>query len=347
MSQELADRRARRTPADRRLISDHTAASLRCLSHSTRVYRDRTRHRHASPFGVPNTGDFFVSSEPSHIRFPAFGGSPLSDDDEFVYVDGDHDGARFNHELYDAYMPSMPARYPLVFGSGRPQLSGSPPPEERAEPTDLEISAVPLGRSQSFRPRSTSHTNLVRQPSIHRRDIEEASRRRRSTRSSLNVAPTDRPSNAADSSSSMDISNLLMNMEDGEASSGTTTTGRRTARRLLGAADVDGSGEGRTLPRPRPGMGGMSPLYPPPDSMGPRSHALPRLRRGGVQPPEFFVQHSPASGSDEAATSRASYMAGLMGRPPSGWLPRPDHDDLNNLPTPRSTTSEEDGETTV
>ncbi|KZT42982.1 hypothetical protein SISSUDRAFT_799752 [Sistotremastrum suecicum HHB10207 ss-3] len=342
----LADRRARRTPADRRLISDYTAGSLRCLSHSTRVYRDRTRHRHSSPFGVQNNGDFFVSSEPSHIRFPAFGGSPLSDDEEYIYVDGEYDGARLPYEMYDAH------RYPhpLVFGSGRPPLPGSPPPEERSEPTDVEVAPVPLGRSQSVRPRNS--TNLVRQPSIHRRELEEASRRRRAAnRSSLNLSQPDRPTAGGDSSSSMDISNLLMNMEDGDAntsSSGTAST-RRTARRLLSAADVEGNSDTRnSSSRPsalfRSTIGAITPLYP--DSAGSRpSHVLPRLRRGGVQPPEFFVHHST---SDDAAT-RASYMAGLLGRPPSGWLPRPENDDLNNLqvPTPRSSTSEEDGETTV
>ncbi|KAJ8506887.1 hypothetical protein ONZ45_g10663 [Pleurotus djamor] len=92
---ELADRHSRPTSADRRLISDKTAKSLRQLGTCPRPYRDSTAGvRHQGRRNVHLTG--YLASLPDEIDLD-------DDEEEFenMYIGG-MEGSRINSELFDA-----------------------------------------------------------------------------------------------------------------------------------------------------------------------------------------------------------------------------------------------------
>lgn len=172
VTQEVAERRYRNHAADRGLIGDRTARSLRKLSSPASVYRDRAAGR--GP-GVRRGVDLaeYLSQPPDELDVD-------EDEDElgpygsFVPV---MEGSRFNTDLYDAYRSqhswsNSSTPYFLSFPHVSPPISSAPPPDaasDRILPPLVDASppartsAWPLSSSSGF-----LHSTLSRQPSIRR-----------------------------------------------------------------------------------------------------------------------------------------------------------------------------------
>ncbi|KAJ7098780.1 hypothetical protein B0H15DRAFT_878651, partial [Mycena belliarum] len=185
--QELAERRLRSSPGDRRLIADRTAKSLRLLATPIRIYNERgTAHRRT---GLPE----YLAPPPDEMDMD-------DDDDEFeTMLDRATmpvEGVRVNSELYDAYAPpiwtagttgtarrSLPAASPPT-----PALSESPPPPGLSPPPN------PRSNIWSLPPAASGSLSLNRQPSIRRParsrtvDFNEFTSRRRSSTRDLRAA---------------------------------------------------------------------------------------------------------------------------------------------------------------
>jgi hypothetical protein len=115
---EMAERRTRTNPIDRRLIADRTAKNLRLLATPLRVYRERPS-RIFSTRRTVNLSDY-LSAPPNEMDVE-------DDDDDFDPVlDSYPEGARLNQDLYDAY----------GFWSRR-MVSNSPSPPAEENPTTI------------------------------------------------------------------------------------------------------------------------------------------------------------------------------------------------------------------
>jgi hypothetical protein len=95
----MAERRTRPTSADRRLIADRSAKSLRLLATPLRIYRDRSGGNGAPARRSVNLTEYLTS--------PSYEMDVEEDDDEFENVLGSAasavEGARVNTEMYDAF----------------------------------------------------------------------------------------------------------------------------------------------------------------------------------------------------------------------------------------------------
>lgn len=90
-AQEVADRRDRRNPNDRRLISERTAKSLRTQAAPLHIYRGRSNVSRAAQSRLLSISDL----------------DDLSASDEDLDTMTQVEGARVNSELYNALMPTM------------------------------------------------------------------------------------------------------------------------------------------------------------------------------------------------------------------------------------------------
>jgi len=91
---ELAERRVRHNPYSKHLISSQTASGLRSLAAQARVYLDRDRY--VRPAGSGQFFSEFLSGTPDENAFD-------EDDDGLTVLEGVGPGeARINHELYEA-----------------------------------------------------------------------------------------------------------------------------------------------------------------------------------------------------------------------------------------------------
>jgi len=303
---EVAERRYRNHAADRGLIGDRTARSLRKLSSPASIYRERAPGR--GP-GVRRGVDLaeYLSQPPDELDVD-------EDDDElgsygsFVPV---MEGSRHNTELYDAYRSqhswsNSSAPYFLSFPHASPPVSSAPPPDaanDRILPPLVDASpptrptAWPLSSSSGF-----LHSTLSRQPSIRRpgrnrvSDFSEFTAARRNSTRQL----------AHDEDNNARSEPLVVNTADQPPMS---SLGPRSssaqARRFFPF--------GRTrrfeiIPTPRPATSGTDDWYFPLHSgwttnpserlsggeepIDDRSQA-PRLRRGGLRAPESLLpRHS-------------------------------------------------------
>ncbi|TDL29662.1 hypothetical protein BD410DRAFT_35256 [Rickenella mellea] len=192
---EITDRRKRQSAADRRLISERTAQSLRILATSSRVYHDRPAARHRSRI---NLMEQYASQE----DWDADPTRPdLVDDDEIDDALSENnpglEGARINSNLYDVYRPYNFARRGFPFISP-PRSAGNRDvdrPSDGALQPEYHIGAnIPRSSSNigtssgatSFA-RGSNATSLTRQPSIRRptrsrtTDFNDFASRRRSS----------------------------------------------------------------------------------------------------------------------------------------------------------------------
>ena len=206
------------------------------------------------------------------------------------------------------------------------------------------------------------HSSLSRQSSIRRpprsrtNDFNEfTTRRRPSGRDDQSSQPgsSARPSTsgASESSSSMDIANLLHNHHSGvisdvdgampvatfAPSSAAGTLARRGVTRLRSSDERDGSsGESSANPRLSPitlYTSGTSASAAPSSS---RLHIhAPRLRRGGVRAPEQYAMGGPAAGDGYTHTVRISSP------PIPGLHSLSHHEDDQRLPILRRSSSAE------
>ncbi|KAJ6515453.1 hypothetical protein C8R45DRAFT_956580 [Mycena sanguinolenta] len=309
--QELAERRLRSSPGDRRLIADRTAKSLRMLATPIRIYRERR-----------NPGRRAVNLTEYLITPPDEMGME-DDDDEFetmldrATMPSMPEGARTStSELFDAYYPpswttASAVRRPLpVAGPPTPALS-----DDSSPPPGLSPPATARGGNVwSLPPAATSSISLSRPPS-NRRPI-------RSRTSDFNEFTAQRRSSTRD----------LRTAEPGAGDESWTRTSRSTrrffpfsyqSRRHDSRAGNDTQGDST-------GEISDEALYLEPESTLPfyssslsddlhpevseqRATSIPRLRRGGVRPPESLLLRrvspaldiaaplSPASSSEEVA----------------------------------------------
>lgn len=300
-TQEVAERRYRHRAADRGLIGDRTARSLRKLSSPASVYRERVHNRVIGPRrGVDLTE--YLSQPPDELEVD-------EDDDElgpygsFVPV---MEGSRLNTDMYDAYRSqhswsNSPTPYFMGPPHTSPPMTSVPPPDptnDRVLPPLVEGSPPPR---TSMWPLSSSggflHSALSRQPSIRRpgrnrmSDFNEFTAARRSSTRQL----------AQDEDHNARSEPLAAGSSEGPATS-TVGPGPRSAsaqaRRFFPF--------GRTrrfeiIPTPRPATNMLDDWYFPPHSgwqtnpperMGAGEESseerlqAPRLRRGGLRAPE-------------------------------------------------------------
>ncbi|KAJ7249721.1 hypothetical protein B0H12DRAFT_1219840 [Mycena haematopus] len=295
--QELAERRLRSTPGDRRLIADRTAKSLRLLATPIRIYRERR-----------NTGRRTVNMA-EYLTAPPDEMGMEDDDDEFetmldrATMQVPEGAARTSSsELFDAYYPpswttaSAVRRSIPVAGPPTPALSDdSTPPPALSSPTTSRVGNV--WSLPPAAPGSLSHS-LSRQSSIRRPtrsrtvDFNEFTAQRRSSTRDLRTA------------------------EPGAGDEPWSRTSRSTrrffpfsyqARRhdLRTGNDTQGDSAGEisddplylepeaTLPFysfPTPSAASLHDGHPPETSEERATRpVVPRLRRGGVRPPESLL----------------------------------------------------------
>ncbi|KAI0650483.1 hypothetical protein C8Q79DRAFT_943959 [Trametes meyenii] len=354
---EMAERRTRPNPVDRRLISEKTAKSLRMQAAPLHVYRGgqagvRERHtRRSIPILPPRSYSTFhdILSE--------------SDGEEeygtVVNPPGPIEGARINTDLYDAYFPST---YDLPGSISRRADSGvappaSPPPAGPAEPSGApwvlnspRAQSPPSGRSIWHSGASGSGSSLSRQSSVRRpyrtrtMDFSEFTSRRRSAIRNNN-AQEDGP--RADSSADVGGRLSAFGMRrspDSTLPEGLHTYGilpwSSTRRRSLPSSSGSTGGnapsssiavEEPTSTAPTSRSPSSSQLWhtltsaPTPAPVEPAAVAMsvfaagsvdgdherpqvvaPRLRRGGLRPPESLLTHQQQTGPHDMASVDAA-----------------------------------------
>ncbi|KIO12425.1 hypothetical protein M404DRAFT_115988, partial [Pisolithus tinctorius Marx 270] len=287
---EIAERRFRQSAADRGLIADRTARSLRRLSSPPAVYRERGLGRGTGGRRALDPTDY-LSQPPEELDVD-------DDDDElgsynaFVPV---VEGARINADLYEAYRSQhIPP--------------SEPPASDRVLPPLIEASPSPrasvwLPPASGLLHGSSSRQNPIRRPPRSRRltDFDEFTTQRRNLARQLTVDddPTTRPDGANTNPLLPDSSPSNIRSEDTSSTSRTSSQARRFFP----------FGRGRRfeiIPAPRPATSVSEDwLFPPPpgwpsaseraesmrtdeDRSDERSQA-PRLRRGGLRAPEAML----------------------------------------------------------
>lgn len=183
----MADRRTRANQLDRRLISEHTAKSLRMQAAPIHVFSGRRHSRFRSGYTVTDIVADISDEEDDPVDTRV-----LPDDTIW-----EAEGARLNTELFDAYAPAY-VRSPVLERIRPPQAETSPPAtgeSDVAQPIVLPVSprsVSPPLRSLSLRSGLRSHgsgigASLSRSDSIRRParsrtvDFNEFTQRRRSS----------------------------------------------------------------------------------------------------------------------------------------------------------------------
>ncbi|KAI9068454.1 hypothetical protein FKP32DRAFT_1587656 [Trametes sanguinea] len=353
---EMAERRTRPNPIDRRLISERTAKALRMQAAPLHIYRGPSSLSHRSRRGVP------VLPPRSYSTFRDLL-SESEGEDEYgtvISTSGPLEGVRLNAELYDAYFPSTddlpgslsrrpdPLPPPAPAGStatnGPAWLMG---PRSQSPPSARSIWPTSTGDMGQ----SSTRSFLSRQPSIRRpyqlraTDFDDFTARRRSAirnnhtqeddvRAEPSAETTDRTSTPGGShivdSSAQDTTPYSPFMSWPRARS------RSIPSRSSTAAARAQSRSGATQDPPATASGNRSPSSsqlwysltstiqsaPPPQestavsvstlppvsrdgaSDGERPQVVaPRLRRGGLRPPESLLTQQAADSASPPAAS--------------------------------------------
>ncbi|KAN0097057.1 hypothetical protein V8E55_001503 [Tylopilus felleus] len=298
---EVAERRYRQHAADRGLIGDRTARSLRKLSSPASIYRERTIGR--GP-GVRRGVDLteYLSQPPDELDMD-------EDDDElgpygsFVPV---MEGSRLNPELYDAYRSQHSwsnSSTPYFLSFPHASISSAPPPDPASDRVlPPLVDASPPARPSAWSSTGFLHSTLSRQPSIRRpvrnrmTDFSEFTATRRNSTRQL---PHDEDQNARSEPTAA-------NATDPPA---TSTLGPRSSSAQVRRFFPFGRQRRfEIIPTPRPATSVSDDWYFPPhsgwtanpserlaggeESSDDRSQA-PRLRRGGLRAPESLLsRHS-------------------------------------------------------
>jgi len=329
---ELAERRTRQTTADRRLIADRTAKSLRMLALPSNIYRDRTLGRGLRRVNLTD----YLTSPPEELDMEEDEG-----DEGYDGITGENgpsfiEGARVNSDLYDAYAAHGWSAHPMGPSLSRRSHANvsaafSPP----SDPSEASNSLDPVHPSLESRARDSNWfgsgtafggSTLSRQPSIRRPirsrtvDFNDFATRRRSTFRNA-VVDSDDPR------SSEDIPNTLSSWGSGPTDEPLGSPGARRffpfSRRRHEVAITamptwydNGASTSRPVSppelltsRPRRSNSGPPPLITTVSleehrrMFGDQSPQLPRLRHGGLRAPESMLSRhaSPANnGTDHS-----------------------------------------------
>ncbi|KAI0375913.1 hypothetical protein BV20DRAFT_959967 [Pilatotrama ljubarskyi] len=350
---EMAERRTRPNPVDRRLISERTAKVLRMQAAPLHIYRggQSSLRERASRRSVP------ILPRHSFSTFHDLLSESDGEDDygSVMNPSGPLEGARINTDLYDAYFPST---YDLPGSLSRradPE-AGSPPPAPSAGPAESTRSSLiangpraqspPAGRSIWHASVGGSGSSLTRQPSIRRpfrtrttEFSEFTSRRRSAIRSSTTAEDGPRADSSTDAGSRTSAFGTRgfpeSSTADGYAILPWASVRRRSAPSRSGSAGINGGSTSVGVAGPTavrstahsPSSSQLwysltSPLARPEsradavpaftssnmesDSEWPQVVA-PRLRRGGLRPPESLLPHyyGPAPSEDTASSRPA------------------------------------------
>ncbi|KAJ7437863.1 hypothetical protein B0H11DRAFT_1829788 [Mycena galericulata] len=299
--QELAERRLRSSPSDRRLIADRTAKSLRLLATPIRIYRERGGRR------TVNLTDY-LTSPPEEMDME-------EDDEEFEsLLDRGTipvEGVRINSELYDAYGPASwttgsttRRSFPIVSPPTPAMSEGSPPPPMLSPPTSRSSSAW------SLPPPAPGSLSLSRQPSIRRparsrtMDFNEFTTRRRSSNRDLRGEPSAADDSWARGSAQatrrffpfsyqMRRHELHWNDSPGEPSGPEPEAELSDEPLSYGVTEPTPSSGLSFYSFPTPVSSGVSASAShdghPAETSEVRATSAPRLRRGGVRPPESLL----------------------------------------------------------
>ncbi|KAI0660735.1 hypothetical protein C8Q70DRAFT_972044 [Cubamyces menziesii] len=345
---EMAERRTRPNPVDRRLISERTAKTLRMQAAPLHIYRGPSSIRDRSRRGFP------VLPPRSYNSFRDIL-SESDGEDEYGTVlgaSGPLEGARINTDLYDAYFPStddLPGSLsrrtePAPF----PSLSHTIP----TEPTGVWLPSGPPTQSppRSIWPTSTngSGASLTRQSSIRRpprprsavADFAEFTARRRSSirnsntqedgpRADTSSEPSSRSvtsgtRRAAESNSSTDPMFAYYPMLPWSSarrrsmpSTSSSTAGNARSTSTAAAEDPAHGASGSRSPSSSQLWYSMTSAPPSTETAAPVAGSstsaadsgserpqvvAPRLRRGGLRPPESLLTHH----IDDAAANATS-----------------------------------------
>ncbi|KIJ69788.1 hypothetical protein HYDPIDRAFT_77071 [Hydnomerulius pinastri MD-312] len=316
---EVAERRRRQNEADRGLIADRTARSLRRLSSPASVYRERIPGRGTGGRRGVDLAEY-LSQPPNELDLDDDDDDELGPYSAFVPV---MEGTRLNTDLYEAYRSSHWSSSLTPHASGYPYIppaSSSVPTADSASDRVLPplVDASPPTRSASAWPLPSASgllhsSSLSRQPSLRRpgrsraSDFNEFTAARRS--STRQLAQDEEPASRSESSiaTALDVpppSSLRSSTDEHPTSRGSSSQARRffpfgRARRF------------EIIPTPRPATSTSDDWFFPPhsgwatnlpertgaaytddDSSDERSQA-PRLRRGGLRAPEAMLsRHS-------------------------------------------------------
>ncbi|KAK7048183.1 hypothetical protein R3P38DRAFT_1853694 [Favolaschia claudopus] len=312
--QELAERRLRssNSPGDRRLIADRTAKSLRMLATPIRIYRERRQ----SGRRTVNMAEY-LTAPPDEMDME-------DDDDEFeTMLDRATmpvEGVRVNSDLYDAYYPSSwlsatsaTRRSLPIAGPPTPALSDdSQPPRALSPPRVPTVWSLPPAAPTSL---ALSRQPTVRRPTRSRTtDFNEfTAQRRSSTRGGDSSHPTDSApseeppwvrSSASRSTRRFfpfshqarrhDLALYRNALGGGTPGEGSSSAGELSDEALYGPEASASTSTSFFPPSPLPPAATM-PDVTSEERM--TSSAGPRLRRGGVRPPEslLFERVSPGT----------------------------------------------------
>lgn len=339
----MAERRTRQNVADRRLIADRTAKSLRLLATPVRVYRDRTFSRVSMGRRGVNLTDY-LTSPPEEMDMEEdeteYEGMLEADNVASSYIEG----ARVNSDLYDAYGThswSHPMGSSLLrrshpnYSAALVARSDSP---DGSSTIDSILPPIETRRSNWGLPSNTlsnSGSTLTRQGSIRRPirsrtvDFNEFSTRRRSAyRSTADSedprSPDEFPNTLSPWASSGPISDEPLGSNGARRFFPFSRRRHEMPPSVMPWSDIGGSTSRAGSPSQvitwRSGSG-------PPVLISARSFAeqeaslgeepdrsLPRLRRGGLRAPESMLSRhaSPSPTTGEADDTTPSIVISIQ-----------------------------------
>jgi len=310
---ELADRRRRSRASNRGAICERTAYALRHLSRSSTVLGDRNGLHYDQIIS-----EAYSSNREPDVSFINLDGPrlhPYSEDDEERLLSDFEVPHPHTTALHDVY--SVPTFHTATSRPISPPFDENPVEESHrprlARRTNSFADFLELNRQTT----ATQHrnTDIVRRPTLHRRDLDFPSRRRNRSRAT-------RAGVSSSTSQSNEGSGLWAEYERSDM------LPAPFSRRGLRNNSEDNVSTSYSRPAARQNL-----LLRLGSQPGTSSSSSSRLRRGGIQPPEVIGQTGRSSTEgppNDDATNRRSERVPLV-----GWYARSEH--LASLPTPRST----------
>jgi len=344
---EVAERRTRQNVADRRLIADRTAKSLRLLATPVRVYRDRTFSRVSMGRRGVNLTDY-LTTPPEEMDMEEdeteYEGMLEADNVASSYIEG----ARVNSDLYDAYGThswSHPMGSSLLrrshpnYSAALVARSDSP---DGGSTIDSVLPPIETRRSNWGLPSNTllsnSGSTLTRQASIRRPirsrtvDFNDFSTRRRSAyRSTADSedprSPDEFPNTLSPWASSGPISDEPLGSNGARRFFPFSRRRHEMPPSVMPWSDI-GASTSRPVSPPqsisyRPWRSGSGPpvlisassFAEHEASLGEEpDRSLPRLRRGGLRAPESMLSRhaSPSPTTGEADDTTPSIVISIQ-----------------------------------
>jgi len=303
MLQELADRRTRNSASDRRLISDRTVRNLRTLASAQRVYSNRTIGRSHTRHSVNLTD--YLSAQPGELE--------MEDDDDLMDTPIDMAGfeSTRNAELFDYPLNVWSSsRRPPAASSGPSATAGwvDPPSWDVPPPAPPTPGSASASNASNLNPRATARRNVR----ARMMEYSDAARRRAIFRD-LARDPTE-PSAAEP----RDPSTWIRGTTSRPSSFFFGRGRRRESTRLPdSSASTDDDAVYHQSPPSGWYVDGLPTSQSPPPDVETLDDLLlraPRLRRGGLRPPEVIASYGRSSPESLEAVVR--YPLTTYSRPP-------------------------------